>query len=107
MASKRASSRDWRRRGLLSSAQIASTMAMRESSSSTLISARAYTVASSFPAAFPGRTPGSEPARILLRFVQDAPAVGLLLGLILPPQPPLHAEAARFRIQPEASELTL
>ena len=34
------SSRDWRRRGLLSSAQIASTMAMRESSSSTLISAR-------------------------------------------------------------------
>src|SRR4029450_2484794 len=41
-----------------------------------------------------------------LRFVQDAPSLGLLLGLILAAPSPLHAGVTRFRIQPEASELT-
>jgi polyisoprenoid-binding protein YceI len=43
---------------------------------------------------------------MILRVVPARFALGLLLGMILAAAAPLHAEVIRFRIQPEASELT-
>ena len=43
---------------------------------------------------------------MILRVVPARFSLGLLLGLILAAAAPLHAEVTRFRIQPEASELT-
>ena len=43
---------------------------------------------------------------MILRVVPARFALGLLLGMILTAAAPLHAEVTRFRIQPEASELT-
>ena len=43
---------------------------------------------------------------MLLRVGPKTVTLGLLLGLIVAAAAPLHAEVTRFRIQPEASELT-